>query len=65
MLVTSCPGEGDGDGQGPEAGPRHQAGARVQEEHHLPGQGSSVSVVLQKVPSEANPKVCNHGEVPD
>ena len=65
MLVTSCPGEGDGDGQGPEAGPRHQAGARVQEEHHLPGQGSSVSALVpQKVASELHPKVRNHGEGP-
>ena len=29
-----------------------------------PGDGDMLAIVLQKVPSEANPKVRNHGEGP-
>ena len=32
--------------------------------YYLPGIDTGYRIVLQKVTSEANPKVCNHGEGP-
>ena len=41
-----------------------QAGPVKRLAAHRAGQHCLLLVVLQKIPSEANPKVCNHGEGP-
>ena len=38
--------------------------ALLEQVFHLTKPGAGLEVVLQKVPSEANPKVRNHGEGP-